>query len=636
MKLNLTCAWARRANLLILAAALNAPVIILAQTPTSTFTYQGQLVDKGTGVPVTDTYDMKFYLRSSDTGSNPGDPVYIFDGTTHNPTDTDPFKLPVTVEKGLFTVTLNFGAGPFSGARLWLEIDTRKHDPLNPNAPYDPQPTRTEITSAPYAITAANVAGGGLAAGTYGNAVTFNNANNHFSGDGSGLSGINGASISSGQVVKSLNGLTDAVTLSQGPNVTFATSGNNLQISATGGGIWNLNGSSAYYSRGNVGIGTTVPSSLLDMSLRYDENKPYIRAVEALKFGLFATNFIVHATGAVGIGTGEPGSKISIVSGGPQLIGTALSSTFVASAGLLPSDIGADSPLANFGVATEAANYNNVSLGLRARRISAGTGWTTAAVGLTFDVDNTVEAGGGLWLASSGNVGSGNVGIGTAQPQSPLHVAAPAATSPITAMELDVATFSTINNAIASSFLTVRDVGSGKTAFKIRGDGNVGIGVDDPKYPLDVAGMARFCVLQLLGGCDIAEPFEISDRDIPKGSLVVIDDENAGKLKLASQAYDTKVAGIVSGANGVNPGIRLSQEGVMDSGENIALSGRVYALADATYGLIKPGDLLTSSGTPGHVMKVTDHRRAQGAIVGKAMSGLKQGKGMVLVLVTLQ
>jgi hypothetical protein len=35
-------------------------------------------------------------------------------------------------------------------------------------------------------------------------------------------------------------------------------------------------------------------------------------------------------------------------------------------------------------------------------------------------------------------------------------------------------------------------------------------------------------------------------------------------------------------------------------------------------------------------MKVSNHDRAQGAILGKAMSPLKSGKGMVLVLVTLQ
>ena len=40
--------------------------------------------------------------------------------------------------------------------------------------------------------------------------------------------------------------------------------------------------------------------------------------------------------------------------------------------------------------------------------------------------------------------------------------------------------------------------------------------------------------------------------------------------------------------------------------------------------------------TPGRAMRVTDHARAQGAILGKAMTGLKAGHGLVLVLVTLQ
>jgi len=35
-------------------------------------------------------------------------------------------------------------------------------------------------------------------------------------------------------------------------------------------------------------------------------------------------------------------------------------------------------------------------------------------------------------------------------------------------------------------------------------------------------------------------------------------------------------------------------------------------------------------------MKVGDHARAQGAILGKAMTGLTDGRGLVLVLVTLQ
>ena len=84
------------------------------------------------------------------------------------------------------------------------------------------------------------------------------------------------------------------------------------------------------------------------------------------------------------------------------------------------------------------------------------------------------------------------------------------------------------------------------------------------------------------------------------------------------------------------PGISMIQEDVLEAGENVALSGRVYVKTDTGAGAIEPGDLLTTSSTAGHAMKAADHDQAQGAIIGKAMTSLNEGTGMVLVLVTLQ
>jgi hypothetical protein len=144
--------------------------------------------------------------------------------------------------------------------------------------------------------------------------------------------------------------------------------------------------------------------------------------------------------------------------------------------------------------------------------------------------------------------------------------------------------------------------------------------------------------ITIKGGSDLAEPFKITSGkgDVPQGAVVVIDEQNPGHLKLSDQSYDTHVAGVVSGANGINPGIQMEQQGLLDGGENVALTGRVYVQADVSNGAIKPGDLLTTSRNPGRAMKVTDHARAAGAILGKAMTGLSKGQGMVLVLVTLQ
>ena len=68
----------------------------------------------------------------------------------------------------------------------------------------------------------------------------------------------------------------------------------------------------------------------------------------------------------------------------------------------------------------------------------------------------------------------------------------------------------------------------------------------------------------------------------------------------------------------------------------VALSGRVWVYADATKKPIKFGDLLTTADKPGYAMKVTKFKKANGAIIGKAITELEKGTGLVLVLVTLQ
>jgi hypothetical protein len=131
-------------------------------------------------------------------------------------------------------------------------------------------------------------------------------------------------------------------------------------------------------------------------------------------------------------------------------------------------------------------------------------------------------------------------------------------------------------------------------------------------------------------------PYSIYSENSGEASSVIGSKQHPGGLKLSTRAYDKTVAGIISGANGIHPGIALHQEGALEGGQNVALSGRVCVLADASNGAIEPGDLLTTSTLPGHAMKVTDFSRAQGAILGKAMSALANGSGMVPVLVSLQ
>lgn len=145
--------------------------------------------------------------------------------------------------------------------------------------------------------------------------------------------------------------------------------------------------------------------------------------------------------------------------------------------------------------------------------------------------------------------------------------------------------------------------------------------------------------LQITGGSDLSEQFDIrpAQGEVKPGMVVSIDPQNPGNLVVSTRPYDRTVAGVISGAGGVKPGMTMGQKDTLaDGAKPVALTGRVYAWCDASAGPIEPGDLLTSSATPGHAMRVTDHARSQGAILGKAMTSLKEGKGLVLVLVSLQ
>jgi hypothetical protein len=144
-----------------------------------------------------------------------------------------------------------------------------------------------------------------------------------------------------------------------------------------------------------------------------------------------------------------------------------------------------------------------------------------------------------------------------------------------------------------------------------------------------------YTVVELGEGLDYAEGFDVSSlENVGPGCVMVIDDDNPGSLVLSTHEYDSRVAGIVAGANGLGSGVRLGAQGF---DLDVALAGRVYCNVETFESGVQPGDLLTTSNIPGYAKKVMDRYRAQGAILGKAMEGLERGtKGKILVLVTLQ
>ena len=135
---------------------------------------------------------------------------------------------------------------------------------------------------------------------------------------------------------------------------------------------------------------------------------------------------------------------------------------------------------------------------------------------------------------------------------------------------------------------------------------------------------------------DCAEDFEIDDVSaVEPGTVMIIGD--GLRLRTSDQAYDKRVAGIVSGAGDYRPGIILGRRPGGDSQKlPIALVGRVFCKVDADHGAIRVGDLLTTSSLRGHAMRVGDSARAFGAVIGKALVPLDSGQGTIPVLVALQ
>jgi hypothetical protein len=138
-----------------------------------------------------------------------------------------------------------------------------------------------------------------------------------------------------------------------------------------------------------------------------------------------------------------------------------------------------------------------------------------------------------------------------------------------------------------------------------------------------------------LANADCAEDFTIGTAaPVEPGTVMVVGEE--GSLYPSAIAYDKRVAGIVSGAGGYKPGIILDKQKSFCNRQPIALLGKVFCKVDARHGAIEIGDLLTTSPTLGHAMKADDPLKAFGAVIGKALRSIKEGKGLIPILIALQ
>lgn len=272
------------------------------------------------------------------------------------------------------------------------------------------------------------------------------------------------------------------------------------------------------------------------------------------------------------------------------------------------------------------------------------------------------------WTDNVGTLGdsvvsevNGLVGIGTAAPTGNLHIFSSATADAFAGMGVNLNSGPAFNFGYAG-----QSFGRGAGFFNVRPDGLatapnpslrfmtlnaqrmiitntglVGIGTSNPAFLLDVNGTARVAGNLTVDGNisakyqDLAE-WVPSGGDLAAGTVVVINPEEANEVRASDRSYDTRVAGVVS----PQPGIVL---GVAGEGKSrIATVGRVRVRADARFGAIRVGDLLVTSDSTGTAMRsqsttiagVELHR--PGTILGKALEPLKEGRGEILVLLSLQ
>lgn len=432
--------------------------------------------------------------------------------------------------------------------------------------------------------------------------------------------------------------------------LTCDASGVGTWQAPSGGGPWQTSNGNIYYSAGNVGIGTSTPQARLHvggdafldgwlqigragaparMEISSNDDAPFEwgglriqRASDHTRFlylgfdsGDFGYIQSVHSGvayrplglnplgGNVGIGTGTPSSRLTVQNGDIEIS----SDAYLA---FLPTDA-------------------FTSDGKRV--CSYGLGWVDFPS--TPEPELVVSSFGGLRLFSGSYErmridAYGRVGIGTNGPHERL----------------------TINGRLAFTQANGDQVDAGKIEYRGSFDPGclsiVGAGASVGSRwvrlfdNIKVDHVMRSGIVEITGGSDLAEPFDValgnSSGAAPgPGMLVVVDPDKPGKLMVAEEPYDRRLAGVISGANGLSPGLVMKSEGCehADGSFPVAMVGRVWCYATATGGPIAPGDLLTSSSVPGHAMRMADDAEAlRGCIIGKAMSALKAGEGLVLVL----
>ena len=363
-------------------------------------------------------------------------------------------------------------------------------------------------------------------------------------------------------------------------DITINSASNNISFS--GDNLINItNGIFA----GNVGIGTTKPGYKLDVHTGTDYNlavtstgTAYLNLASVndahnayTKLALNGSSIILNneTSGNVGIGTTNPGTKLDVVG----------------------SIRASNSPSGSWGDIIGGSFNSNTTYAYNSICVGNSSGVCDAAAGTVIGIANTLAVNN---IPNSGNVffNSGNVGIGTASPQKPLHINS-----------------SSTNSIIIRSQANSADA---NTVLEAQGTYRYSLGIDGNslwQYYTDSSNVARY-ITTTGTAIDLAEWYPVGsanldqngNSNLKKGQLLCIDPSDTEKV-VACSATAKNLIGIVS----TNPYQTMGMNDLDDNHHNatqLALIGRVPLIVTLQNNQqIKNGDSLTSSNFKGIATK---------------------------------
>ncbi len=562
------------------------------------FTYQGQLKRSdlpGISAPVNDTCDFEFRLYDAEAGGN-----QVGSASSKNG---------VSVRNGLFTVLLDFGAIPFTGEARWLDIAVR----CSGDGGYTFLTPRQRLTPAPYALYASSTSAlhwrpittteptNGQVLGWDGSYWRPMDAGGGVTAVYTGTGLIGGGE--SGPVTLTLGAtyrLPQTCSTGQVARWNEATATWECGSGVDGGGLTAVHAGEGLTSDG---ISSTVTLTVVFSGTgtagtvaRSDHHHDDRYAISGGGGQVHWTNLISVPTGFT---DGVDNDTTYTVGAGLNLSGTAFSVNF-----------------APTGTATTVA---------RSDHHHWGQTWTGSGVGLTLSGGSTGLSGSGSYRGVGGQGGTYGVhGAGGYGVYGSSTITEGRGVYGLSTSSGGYGGFFVNSGTGARILLAANDADEySELEFKVDEDGDVyadgtyhGSGIDIGPCPLNCADLA-----EEMDADQAASSYE-------PGDVLVVDRQ--GLITLSREPYAPNVVGVYS----TRPAF-LAHAGHTDNQVPVALVGVVPVKASAENGPIVPGDLLTTSSTPGHAMRAGDNPPL-GTVVGKALEPLAEGSGLIEMLVMLQ